>query len=239
MRADIDKRIGYKLVLDTETCPIDKDINSVDGHNMFVYDIGWVVTDKRGKIYASRSFVVKEIFEDEKLLMETAYYASKIPDYEKDIASGSRILAPLAHIWKVFKDDIKDYGIEECGAFNAMFDVSSMNNTLRFVTKSKNRYWFPYNVDIFDIMIMAREVILPTPTYRAFCIENGYMTKAKTPQPQIKAEVIHRYLTDNTSFEESHTGLEDVLIETNIMARCYAKKQKMRKILYERKTEEM
>ena len=43
------------------------------------------------------------------------------------------------------------------------------------------------------------------------------MTKQKKPQPQQKAETLYRYLTDNVDYEEEHTGLEDSLIELQIL----------------------
>ena len=45
----MDHRISYRIVLDTETCPCDKDFEGVSAWNMFVYDCGWAVVDKRGK----------------------------------------------------------------------------------------------------------------------------------------------------------------------------------------------
>ena len=62
----IDRRINYKLVLDTETCPVDKTIEEVLPSNMWTYDIGWAVVDKKGNVYRTRSYVVAEIFLDEK-----------------------------------------------------------------------------------------------------------------------------------------------------------------------------
>ena len=53
--------------------------------------------------------------------------------------------------------------------------------------------------------------------YKDFCESNGYMTAHKTPQPQKKAETLYRYLTNNTDFNEEHTGLEDSLIELEIL----------------------
>ena len=53
----MDKRISYKLVIDTETCPVDKDVDGVFPSNMWAYDIGWAIVDKRGKVYRTRSFV--------------------------------------------------------------------------------------------------------------------------------------------------------------------------------------
>jgi hypothetical protein len=81
-------------------------------------------------------------------------------------------------------------------------------------------------------MKMALDVVATTPTYKAFCEENGYMTKHKTPRPQVKAEIIYRYITGDNEFIESHTGLEDVLIEKEILAYCFRKHKKMRKELY-------
>ena len=42
----IDRRINYKLVLDTVTCPKDRTIEEVLPSNMWTYDIGWAVVDK-------------------------------------------------------------------------------------------------------------------------------------------------------------------------------------------------
>ena len=53
----MDKRISYKLVIDTETCPINKDVDGVFPSNMWAYDVGWAVVDKRGKVYRTHSFV--------------------------------------------------------------------------------------------------------------------------------------------------------------------------------------
>jgi hypothetical protein len=49
----------------------------------------------------------------------------------------------------------------------------------------------------------------------------------KNGKPQLKAEVIYKYISGNYDFDESHTGLEDVLIEKEIMAYCYRKHKTM------------
>ena len=85
-------------------------------------------------------------------------------------------------------------------------------------------------------MKMARDVILPMPTYRKFCEENGFMTKHSTPRPRLTAEVIYRYITKNVEFAEEHTGLEDVLIEAEIFKYCMRQHKKMRKGLHEKWT---
>lgn len=229
----MDKRINYKIVIDTETCPLDKDFEGVDPMNMFVYDIGWVVTDKRGTTYAERSFVVDEIFNKEIDLMNSSYYAEKLPQYREDIANGSRIVADFYTIRKILLDDMEEYGIKEVYAHNMRFDYHSLNNTERWLTKSKYRYFFPYGTEICDTLRMAREVIGKMPTYKSFCEKNGYLTK--TGRISMKAEHLYRFISKDNDFIESHTGLEDVLIEKEIMAYCYRQKKKMEKHLWANK----
>lgn len=227
----MDKRISYKIVLDTETCPVDRDFEGVDPYNMFTYDCGWAVVDKRGNVYKTQSFVNADIFCGEKDLMQSAYYAKKIPQYWEDIKSGKRILTSFYNIRKALLEDIKEYGVTEIYAHNMRFDYGTLNNTQRWETKSKYRYFFPSDVEICDTLKMARDVIAKMPTYKKFCLDNGFMTKNN--QVQLKAETIYRFITRNLDFIESHTGLEDVLIEKEILAYCYRQHKKMRKRLFE------
>ena len=70
---------------------------------------------------------------------------------------------------------------------------------------------------------MARQTLKTNENYRQFCIDNGF-TYGKEDKPQLRftAEIIHRFLTGNLDFVEEHTGLEDVMIEKDILAYCLA-----------------
>ena len=227
----MDRRISYKIVIDTETCPIDKDLTDVLPTNMWTYDCGWAVVDKRGNVYRTRSFVNADIFLDEKDLMKSAYYAEKIPRYWEDIKAGRRTLTSFYNIRKTLMEDIAEFNVTEIFAHNMRFDYGTLNTTQRWLTKSKYRYFFSKDLVICDTLKMARDVIAKMPTYRRFCEENGYMTK--NHQVKLTAEVIFRFITKNNDFVESHTGLEDVLIEKEILAYCYKQHKKMRKKLWE------
>ena len=231
--AKIDRRRNYIIVMDTETCPLDRDYNGVTPFNMFVYDIGWAVVDKHGNVYETKSYVNKDIFYGEKDLMNSSYYANKLPQYFEDIENGSRVVASWFEIRKDLVETMKRYETNIVCAHNARFDDGATKNTQRWLTKSKYRYFLPYGTEVWDTMKMSLDVVATMPTYKAFCEENGYMTRHKTPRPQVKAEVIYRFITGDNDFIESHTGLEDVLIEKEILAYCYRKHKKMRKKLYE------
>lgn len=227
----MDKRISYKIVLDTETCPLKTDLDIVLPTNMLVYDIGWIVSDKKGNVYETRSFVVRDIFIEQKKLMQSAYYADKIPSYWKDIQNGTRKIRRLFEVRKILVADMLLYNISELYAHNARFDDGSLNNTVKFITKGKIREFLPKQLVVCDTLKMARDVILKMPTYKNFCIENNLVCKNGTLKAT--AEALYRFIKYDLSFEESHTGLEDVLIEKEIMAYCYKQKKKMRKRLYE------
>lgn len=221
----IDRRIKYRLVIDTETCPLDKTATEVSPYNMWTYDCGWAVVDKRGKVYRTRSFVNADIFLNETDLMNSAYYSDKIPKYWEQIKSGERVLTSFYNIKKTLLEDIEEFEITEVYAHNMRFDYGTLNNTQRWLTKSKYRYFFPKGIEICDTLKMARQVIGKMPTYKRFCEENGYLTR--NGQMRFTAEILYRYITKDNSFKESHTGLEDVLIEKEILAYCYRQKKAM------------
>lgn len=235
MEKKIDRRIHYIMMTDTETAnTLVRDDGSLDMSSVFVYDIGWQVTDKRGNVYEEKSYIVKEIFYGENELMKSAYYAKKIPMYLQEIAEGKRIVASYYEIRKDFWETMERYETKTVSAHNARFDYNAINTTQRWLTKSKYRYFFPYEVEMWDTMKMARDVILPMPTYRRFCEENGYMTKHKTPRPRLTAEILYRFISGDMEFVESHTGLEDVNIERQILAYCFRQHKAMRKGLWEK-----
>ena len=221
----IDRRINYKIVLDCETAPCDRTLDEVTPINMLAYDIGWVVCDKRGNVYAQRSFVNADIFLDEKELMKSAYYAEKIPEYWEDIKAGRRILTSFYNIHKALLDDVEMFEVEQIFAHNMRFDYGALNNTQRWLTKSKYRYFFPYGVDICDTLKLSRQLIGTMPTYKKWCVTNGYMTKNN--QPRLTAEIIYRFISGDADFEEEHKGLDDCMIEKEILAYCYRKHKKM------------
>lgn len=221
----IDRRRHYIIVLDTETA------NGLD--DPLVYDIGWAVVDTHGKVYKTQSFVCKDIFLKERDLMHSAYYAKKIPNYCQEIREGKRQMRSWYEIRSALWEDIKLYEVKEIAAHNARFDYRSTAVTQRWLTKSKYRYFFPYGIEIWDTLKMAKSVIGEMPTYRKFCIDNGYTYGKNNNQLRFTAEILYRFITKDNSFIENHTGLEDVMIEKEILAYCYRQHKKMLKKLWE------
>jgi hypothetical protein len=229
----IDYRRHYVLVLDTETANTARtEDGKLDTSSVLMYDCGWSVVDTKGNVYKEQSFVNRDIFVYERELMASAYYGWKIPRYVEDLRNGKRKMASTYEIRKAMLADMELYHITEVVAHNARFDRDALDTIQRWTTKSKYRYWFPYGTEIWDTMKMARDVIHKMPTYRRFCEENGFLTA--NGRLSATAENLYRFIIKDPTFVESHTGLEDVQIEREIMFYCFRQHKKMRKGLYEK-----
>lgn len=215
----IDKRKNYYLTIDTETA------NGLD--DPIVYDIGGAIHDKKGMVYETFSFVIYETFVEESSMMYSAYYANKIPWYEDDLRAGLRKMVRYNTARQHIKNLCDKYNIKAIIAHNARFDYNACNTTQRWFTNSKYRYFFPYGVEIWDTLAMARDTVAKQKSYVSWCKDHGYMRTKNTPR--MTAEILYRYLSGNNNFIESHTGLEDVLIEKEIFVWCMRQHKKMKK----------
>lgn len=201
------------MVVDTETT------NSIE--DPICYDVGFAVVNSQAEVLERYSFVVAEIFLDEEL-MASAYFIDKIPQYWKEIKEGKRKLAKFSTIRFKFAEICRKYEIKRVCAHNARFDYRSLNLTQRYLTSSKYRYFFPYGIEIWDTLKMSREVLKDDDEYGEFCYNNDFLTSRLGKR--FTAEILFRFITGCLDFEEAHTGLEDVLIEKEILKYCINKK---------------
>lgn len=221
----MDKRKKYFLVVDVETA------NSTE--QGLTYDIGFAVCDKKGNIYESRSYAISDIFFDEKKifhnsqLMDSAYYSKKLPQYYDGMRNGDWVVAPLLIVRKEIHQLMKDFNISVVCAYNCNFDRNALNTTLRYISKSALRWFFPYGTEFHCIWNMACQTICKQVGYRKFCLENGFYSLSRNMKTS--AETVWAYLTQKPTFEEKHTGLKDVEIEVEIMAHCFRQHKKMNK----------
>lgn len=204
------------IVVDTETA---NEINFP-----LPYDIGWIVSNRKGEILESHSYVVYEIYCKEKELMKTAYYADKIPQYEADIKAGTRKIKSFWTIRKIFLDCMKRHNVKEIYAYNMGFDKRALNNDTKVICKPWLKYFFPKDIEYKCIWRMACELLMARPSYIKWAESNGF--ESEKGNILTNAEVCYKYITKQLDFTESHTGLEDVLIESAILTHCFRQKKK-------------
>lgn len=207
----IDKRKKYLMVLDVETT--NNNMEKGAKNDGLVYDIGFVVCDKQGNIYCKRSYAVQEIF-DWTELMSTAYYYKKLPKYYERLANNKMYKNSIWHIRKVTKEIMQIFNITEVYAYNANFDYTTLNNTVRYLSGSACRWFFPYGTQICDIWNIACQVLGTQKTFQWENIRNANNNLITN------AERMFGYC-EQIDFEEEHTGLADAVVESQILARCF------------------
>lgn len=220
----MDKRKHYYLMLDTETA------NSLE--DPLCYDIGGAIIDRKGNIYEQFSFVVYEVFCLDRALFNTAYYAEKRPNYEMQISTGQRKIVSIWTARRAVKDLCEKWNVKAIIAHNARFDYSSTTKSMRYITKSKCRFFLPYGIPIWDTMKMADDTICKQKSYQNWCKANGFCQK--NGRVRRTAEILYKYISGNIDFEEDHTGLEDCKIEAQIFAHCMRQHKKMRREAFAR-----
>lgn len=207
------------ILIDTETA------NGLD--NPLCYNIAWKIIDRMGNVYAKGNFINRDIFFGMRDLMNTAYYANKIPQYLEQIAAREIKIASWYEIKKIFREMCEAYNVRAIIAHNARFDYRSCTMTQRYETCSKYRYFFPKGVEIWDTLAMARDVMGNRTSYKKWCENNGYVLK--NGQPRLTAEILYRYISQMPDFEEEHKAMEDVDIECEIFWYLTSRKKAMRR----------
>ena len=198
----VDKRKKYFMVLDVETT--NNNMEKGAKNDGLVYDIGFVIADKQGNIYAKRSFAIKEIF-DWTELMSTAYYYKKLPKYYEKLANNKMEKVTIWQARKRIHKAMEYFNITEVYAYNANFDYTTLNNTVRYLSGSACRWFFPYGTQICDIWHIACQVL---GTQKTFQFEN---IRNENNNLITNAERMFSYC-EQIDFEEEHTGLEDASI---------------------------
>lgn len=213
MNFTVDKRKALFLVLDTETA---------GGFNFpLIYNIGWKIIDKKGNTYLKEEYLINEIFFNEKL-MNTAYYKEKLPFYYNELKKGKILAVNAAFVWERLKDIKKTFPKIKICAYNAGFDKFALECTFNKPFKSESF------IDIWNMFFTFTE---KNKKYQDFCERNGYtyFDRWKNKKFRTNAEVAYRYIKNNLSFVESHTALNDVEIEAEILTYIIRQKKKTKK----------
>jgi len=201
------------MVLDTETADLTGS----------VYDIGYTITDKRGNIAATRNWLVEEIFTDAKKMMG-AFYAGKIfSHYAPMLQRGDIELTSWSTIVETMRTDILEHGVNILAAYNLPFDTRVMRNThsaLGYTDKI-----LPHSLDQLCIWQFACETKLNTRLYKELAQAQGWVSEAGNIRTG--AEYAYRFCAGDWGFIEDHTALSDAIIETEILARCFATNAKV------------
>lgn len=201
------------MVLDTETCDLQGS----------VYDVGYTICDKHGTVLKSYNALAREVFTDASRMMG-AFYAKKMFTHYAPMLDDNLIrLENWQTIVNQMRSDIAEFNVTTIAAYNAGFDLRVMKTTnAQFGDGSPI---CPKGLKILDIWQFACETKLSQKAYKKLARSNGWVS----PAGNIKtgAEFCYRYTSQNPDFIEDHTALSDAIIETQILAACFAMKKRI------------
>ena len=250
-----DRRRKYYMVLDCETATLPYAAN-YDGEvrkaiaiaRPLIYDLGWQVIDRQGRVYARKHFLISEFF-SVPAVFNTAYYASKRPKYIEMLNNGEITLTDWRSASAEMVADM-EY-CEAVGAYNSMFDFKKaipftelyismlysdgfyeweamQNNSCSRIAHSGSRGG---NRAFDENHFFFRGVNYPLFDLWGMSCEHllnnddykrmcidENWTTASGKYFKTSAETAYRFMTGNLQFDEAHTALDDAIIESELFA---------------------
>jgi DNA polymerase III epsilon subunit-like protein len=211
------------LVADTESCGL--------GNKAYVFDFGYVISNRKGKIFQERNFLVSEILTDPSIMLGALYnpdwramMGGKIfSHYIPAIGRQDVVLTKWRDVLQVMRDDILTYNVDVFSAYNLRFDLGAMNTTHKKLTEKKLNF---QRLDLLCLWEFACITVCRSRLYHDIAREQGPDTGWITPANNVRttAEKVYAFLSGNHGFIESHTALHDAQIETEILHRLLARK---------------
>lgn len=198
------------------------------GLNAKPYNIGYLICDVHGNIYAERSFALMDcIWENleksKRLDPENVGRLMTFANVQEILTNNVKYDWCLTDDFLMqFIRDIENYGITEIWAYNVAFDKSAIEDRLLGFSISKLM-----GFEWYDIMKSAVHNLYLSPKYVKFCTENGFVTEKGNLKSS--AESGYAYISDNENFIEEHTGLADCKVEYKLYLKARAKKKKIKR----------
>ena len=218
-----------------------------------VYDIGWVISDRQGNIIKKENYLVQETFFVPQVFNTAYYRDKRpqymemfgkreieaLPwnniieillqdcrnvdfvcaynatfDFKKAIPFTERYIKAL---YSNYYQKWKDRQIESCKQIVNGYNNAKNEKYLEPIFELRNED-FP----IVDLWGLACQRLINNKRYKDYCLKNGLLTQSGL-YFKSSAETSFQYLAKEYNFIESHTALDDALIETKILAKALQK----------------
>ncbi len=199
------------------------DVEAIGIEEKFIYDIGMSIITKKSDVLFSDSWVVEEIFNND-TLMKKAYFGSKKQShYLPKVANNELKLHSFMSMRSDFNYIISNFGVTHICAYNILYDKSAIGQTMEYLGIKDKFLQKP--LEFFDIWEGACRSIFLQKSYQKMATKNGWVSSAGNFRTN--AEVAFRYIKNEPDFTESHTALEDSLIESEILKAVLRQKKKI------------
>lgn len=233
-----------------EICKNARDKQKIAIAKPLVYDIGWVITDRQGNIIKQENFLIQETFfvptvfntayyKDKRPIYMALLEQGKIGvatwDEAMDILENDLQVCDLSTAYNACFDYKKAIPFTE-RYIRALYSNDyasyekaqreSAENIIGGNSESHNdRYLLPVfdfrgkEYPIADLWGVACNTLINNERYKKYCMKNGLFTNS-VEYFKTSAETTFQYVTRDFDFIESHTALDDSIIESQILAKA-------------------
>ncbi len=206
---------GIDTMNKTIYCTLDTETVGGTSAPTGMYNVGCVIHDKDGHIFATTSMLVMEHYDE---IRYDDYAKKNFPIYEERLRNGMMsAVATEKEAVEIVRNLCRMYNVKYVQAYNSGFD---------FVKTACRDLLDEF--EFIDIYLMALQTITHLKKYRKFCIENG-LKSSSGKSCATSAQSVYAFITNNADYLEEHTALSDALIEMEIFKRCYSMHKKFTK----------
>lgn len=192
------------------------DIETTLKHRV-AFDVAWRIIDRKGRLYNSGSYVVREAFS-----LDVPFFKEKLGHYFDD--AYQHLIRP-ANIFEVREEyngqiaALQDAGhrVIAC-AYNAAFDFKYLPETIQKLSDNPNERWMQRPVELLDIWDYWGESV-PL-HYKANPSASGKWFSTS-------AESAYQFEFCQEDFVERHIAWHDCVIESDILVKAAARKKQM------------
>ena len=179
------------------------------------FDIAWRTIDRKGKVYAEGSYVIREAFN-----LDVPFFATKLGHYFDDAYAKRIVPASILEVRTEYNKQIADF--QDAGhrvipcAYNAAFDFKYMPETLQQLTGDSNARWLDRKVELMDIW-----------AYWGASVPKNYKANASASGKyySTSAESAFRFEFNQADFVERHIAWHDCVIEGDILQKALARRK--------------
>lgn len=196
-------------------CTLDTETIGGASNPTGMYNLGAVIHDKDGNIFATTSLLIMEHYDK---IRNDDYAKKNFGIYSQRLNNGniSAVSTEIEAV-EIIHNLCRFYNVKYIMAYNSSFD---------FIKTSCKELLNEF--EFIDLFLMALQTITHQKGYSKFCHENNFISKSgKTCATT--AEKVYSYITRNTEYAEEHTALSDALIEMEIFVKCYSLHKKFTK----------
>lgn len=170
------------------------------------YNLGAVIHDKDGNIFATLSLLIMEHYNE---IPADDYAKNNFHIYQERMASGViSCVATESDAENIIRNLCRAYGVKYIMAYNSAFDFCKT-----FVSHLLDEFEF------IDLYLMAMQTVIQQRSYSKFCHAHGFKSSSGK-SVATSAESVYAFISKNPDHIEEHTALSDALEESAIFVRC-------------------